>query len=989
MQATTTPLLVFLLITCATFFLTGNAERTDGRSCIPAEREALLSFKKGITGDPIDRLTSWHGQDCCRWRGIRCSNKTGHILKLNLRNQNPDINFIGGCDDDANALFGEISHSLLSLEQLEFMDLSMNCFTGHTGTIPLFLGSMKKLRYLNLSGIPFSGELPPQLGNLSKLQYLDLGCTSCNISNIFSADITWLKKLPMLQHLSMRSIDLNRISDWPHTLNTIPSLKVIELSSCNLDSANQSIPYLNLTTLEVLDLSGNLFDHEIASCWFWKVTSLKYLDIKRNGFFGQFHKALENMTSLQFLDVSSNNNNGMEMKGNFKHLYSLEILYLAGTWMNGDIAVLMEWLSQCALDKLQELHLGDSNFTGALPNLIGRFTSLTILDLSHNNLAGSIPPELGNCSCLVTLDLSYNQLSGIIPTELGAFANLTSLDLSNNNFTGVMTEEFFAGLTSLKKIDLSSNNLKVVLDKDWLPPFSLNVAVFRSCQMGPLFPVWLQQQLEITKLDLSRSGLKDKIPDWFWPTFSRTLYINISDNKLSGSLPAHLGDMAVVELYLNSNQLTGKIPQLPRTISILDVSNNSFSGTLSSDFGAQELQILLMYSNQIAGTIPASLCKLNSLIDLDLSSNLFEGEIPGCVEAEFSQSITFLLLSNNSLSGEFPTFLHECTGLEFLDLAWNNFSGRLPAWIGNLSNLRFLSLGHNTFSGNIPDEITNLIYLQYLDLSVNNLSSFIPQRLSNLTAMTMKEFTPRIGPEMILTLRDGSEVILVGIEGQFGDIVSIITKGQQLRYGNELAYFVSIDLSGNSLTGEIPSDITSLDSLINLNLSSNCLYGNIPQKIGAMLSLESLDLSKNKLLGEIPSSISNLTSLSYLNLSHNNLSGRIPTGQQLDTLNADNPSLMYIGNNGLCGPPLQNSCSGNDNVTHGNHKSSGLEVESMSFYLGLVLGFVAGLWMVFCALLFKKTWRIAYFQFTDKLYDRIYVFMVVKWVVLTRKADAK
>ncbi|TVU49570.1 hypothetical protein EJB05_00883, partial [Eragrostis curvula] len=969
MQATTSHL---LLITCTAFFLTCGAlhlHGTDGRSCIPAEREAFLSFKKSIASDPVNRLSSWHGPDCCRWRGVMCSNETGHVLKLHLRNQNPDINSVAGCDDE-NALFGEISPSLLSLEQLEYMDLSMNCFTGQRETIPLFLGSMKKLRYLNLSGIPFSGQVPPQLGNLSKLQYLDLGSKSLG-SNIYSADITWLKNLHMLQYLSMRQVNLSLISDWPHVLNSIPSLKVVDLSSCSLDSANQSIPHLNLTKLEGLHLPGNNFEHEVASCWFWKVTSLKYLDLRYHRLFGQFHDVLENMTSLQFLDLSFNLNNNLVLKGNFKNLHSLETLHLTENGMNGDIAELMDWLPQSVWDILQELHLGSNNFTGDIPNLIGRFTSLTILDLSKNNLAGSIPSELGNCSCLVTLDLSNNQLSGNVPTEFGGFANLTLLDLSNNNLIGVITEEIFSGLTSLKKIDLSSNNLKVVLDKDWLAPFSLNVALFRSCQMGPLLPAWLQQQVEITKLDLSRSALMGRIPDWFWLTFSQAIYIDISENKLSGNLPAHLGDMAVVLLYLSSNQLTGQIPQLPRNISVLDISNNSFSGTLSSDFGAQELQTLLMYSNQISGTIPGSLCKLNSLTDLDLSNNLFKGEVPRCIDAELSQSITFLLLSNNNLSGEFPA-LHNCENLQFLDLAWNNFFGRLPAWIGNLSKLQFLRLSHNTFSGNIPDEITNLSQLNYLDLSGNNLSSVIPRHLSNLTGMTLQNFRPLSGVATTLRDGDGNQVAGVTISGQFGQIISIITKGQQLRYGNGLAYFVSIDLSGNSLTGDIPSGITSLDALRNINLSSNCLHGNIPDKIGAMQSLESLDLSKNKLFGEIPWSISNLTSLSYLNLSYNNLSGRIPKGRQLDTLNADNPSIMYIGNSGLCGPPLQNSCSGNDNVTDGNHRGSRLELESMSFYLGLVLGFVAGLWM-----------------FTDKLYDRIYVFVVVKRAFLTRKADAE
>ncbi|WVZ54151.1 hypothetical protein U9M48_005001 [Paspalum notatum var. saurae] len=201
-----------------------------------------------------------------------------------------------------------------------------------------------------------------------------------------------------------------------------------------------------------------------------------------------------------------------------------------------------------------------------------------------------------------------------------------------------------------------------------------------------------------------------------------------------------------------------------------------------------------------------------------------------------------------------------------------------------------------------------------------------------------------------------------------------------------LIYTKGIDLSDNSLSGEIPSHITSLDALINLNLSSNNLRGKIPSKIGAMKSLESLDLSENKLFGEIPSSLSNLTYLSYMNLSYNNLSGRIPSGRQLDTLNADNPSLMYIGNTGLCGPPLQKMCSRNGSFIHGNGTSYRQETEPLSFYLGLLLGLVVGLWMVFCALLFKKAWMIGYFRLFDKCYDTIYVLVVLMWARLPRNA---
>jgi Leucine-rich repeat (LRR) protein len=666
------------------------------------------------------------------------------------------------------------------------------------------------------------------------------------------------------------------------------------------------------------------------------------------------------------------------MKGNYKNLCSLEILDLRDNGINGDINELMERLPQCTRDKLRELHLGDNNFTGTLPNLTGNFTNLSILDLSANNLIGRIPPELGYLSRLTTLYLANNHLNGTIPTKIGAMTNLISLDLSNNNLNGTITEEHFAGLISLKKLNLASNNLKVVVGAHWYPPFKLQDARFATCLMGPLFPAWLQLQLEIIHLDLSSNALVGKIPDWFWQTFSLAAYIDISNNQFSGTLLPHFSHMDFLLLNISSNQLTGTIPQFPRNAMVVDMSINSFSGPLPS-IEAPKLMTLLMFSNQIGGSIPESFCTLKKLQDLDLSSSGLEGEVPHCPEWE---SIEYLQLSNNSLSGYFPAFLRACPNLKFVDLGQNNFSGSLPAWIGEVTYLKLLRLSHNIFSGNIPTEITKLNNLQYLDLSSNNISGVIPWVLSNLTGMTSKGYQPS-GNEGSQIGNDSATTV-----SQFEDVMLIITKGQQLRYGEGSAYFVGIDLSGNSLTGEIPSDVTSLDALISLNLSSNYLSGKIPNKIGSMLSLESLDLSKNKIFGEIPASLSNLTSLSYLNLSYNNLSGSIPTGRQLDTLNADNPSIMYIGNSGLCGPPLKKNCSGNDVYVHGNHRSNRQELDSMPFHLGLMLGFTVGLWVVFCALLFKKTWRISYFQIFDKLHDKVYVFVALRWASLTRSSVA-
>ncbi|WVZ62094.1 hypothetical protein U9M48_011879 [Paspalum notatum var. saurae] len=255
-------------------------------TCIPRERDALLAFKRSITSDPSGFLDSWQRddglqeQDCCRWRGVGCSNSTGHVLQLRLGNENPPYYYYN--DNKTTAMVGKISPSLLALENLEYLDLSNNNLVGSSQRIPEFLGALKNLKYLNLSGIQFVGEVPPQLGNLSELQYLDLSY----MSSAKSTDISWLTRLPSLHYLNLANVYLDAVLDWPHIMNMIPSLRVLDLSTCSLTSANQSLLRLNLTDLEELDLSGNDFYHPVASCWFWNITRLKYLNLASTGLDG-------------------------------------------------------------------------------------------------------------------------------------------------------------------------------------------------------------------------------------------------------------------------------------------------------------------------------------------------------------------------------------------------------------------------------------------------------------------------------------------------------------------------------------------------------------------------------------------------------------------------------------------------------------------------------------------------------------------------------
>ncbi|KAI7996054.1 Receptor-like protein EIX2 [Camellia lanceoleosa] len=63
-------------------------------SCIASEREALIEFR-GKLKDDANCLSTWVGKDCCLWKGVGCSRKTGHVKKLDLRNPIPFDSYKG------------------------------------------------------------------------------------------------------------------------------------------------------------------------------------------------------------------------------------------------------------------------------------------------------------------------------------------------------------------------------------------------------------------------------------------------------------------------------------------------------------------------------------------------------------------------------------------------------------------------------------------------------------------------------------------------------------------------------------------------------------------------------------------------------------------------------------------------------------------------------------------------------------------------------
>jgi Leucine-rich repeat (LRR) protein len=85
-----------------------------------------------------------------------------------------------------------------------------------------------------------------------------------------------------------------------------------------------------------------------------------------------------------------------------------------------------------------------------------------------------------------------------------------------------------------------------------------------------------------------------------------------------------------------------------------------------------------------------------------------------------------------------------------------------------------------------------------------------------------------------------------------------------------------LDLSGNKITGTIPTALGGLYKLETLYLPDNRLTGGLKAEFCTMDSIKDIDLQNNALSGVLPTELNRLYSIEAIRLSHNNFTGDIP-----------------------------------------------------------------------------------------------------------------
>ncbi|XP_074578059.1 uncharacterized protein LOC141834629 isoform X2 [Curcuma longa] len=337
------------------------------------------------------------------------------------------------------------------------------------------------------------------------------------------------------------------------------TVTLLKISGKNI-SREIPVDLFDLTNLTTLDLSRNILNGSIPP-QIGRLKQLQNLSLDTNNLTGSIPPDIGNLTKLRNLSLSTNRLSG-DIPPEFGELISLEQLYIDSNELTGSLQFGTHVASQNNMTELKILWAFDNNFTGPLPETIGRFTNLKDLRIFGTSFEGPIPQQ-------------YSALTNLETLRLG--------DLKDHSSSLFFLE---------KMTNLSFLSLRNCLVDHSIPDFFQMVQNFSS----------------LTFLDLSHNKLKGSIPKYL-KNLTSLQYLFLGYNSLTGTVPLELLPESLTTLDISFNNLSGVPPEKPNCS--LNYIGNFMDVNNTSNRARNMLHCLQENSSCAWNTFPSSFLAIN------------------------------------------------------------------------------------------------------------------------------------------------------------------------------------------------------------------------------------------------------------------------------------------------------------------------------------------------------------------------------------------
>ncbi|CAN0903808.1 Receptor-like protein 12 [Linum grandiflorum] len=371
--------------------------------------ELAQSHFSGIVPKTLERLTQLEYMD------LSFNNFTGILASLdlfkNLMHVDISHNQLAGSiptqsESFEKLVYADLSHdslnetippSLFASPYLDHIDLSFNELRGMAPHFPN-VASSSALEFLDLSYNHLQGPIPPSFFKFPRLQVLYLHSNKFNGSVQFS----WVQKMQNLANLDLSynnlTVDVLRGNNSSN-VSIFPQLSELRMPSCNL----RAFPELgNQSLLTYLDLSDNNINGVVPR-WILESTSLYYLNVSHNNLVGLQLQSVS-LPALDVLDMHANQFQG-PLNANYLATWQNMMIGAEGMYdhlkyqdrnntdYEDSVTVSskgLQWEFVKILKVFKSIDFSSNNFDGQIPQVMGKFRALLVLNLSHNALTGAL-----------------------------------------------------------------------------------------------------------------------------------------------------------------------------------------------------------------------------------------------------------------------------------------------------------------------------------------------------------------------------------------------------------------------------------------------------------------------------------------------------------------------------------------------------------------------------------------------------------------------